>query len=265
MKNKILLFTFIFTLLFTISAFAEEQPTVEVKVDGKIETGEKIKVLINISDIKSFYAGAIDLKYNSEVLKVVSLEQGDLIKQKGIDKFEAVNKIDEQNGRVSYGFSCLKKINGFSGNGTFLIINAEVVKKADIYFNSKPFLKQFNNEMNIKMQLCNSDIKELEYRFIPYGAVVRNEGNNNALSNNNGSAGNNTVTQNGKGKVTIGDKTSINFLPNANSSEKSTSNSLVKNSSPYKKSNKAGREILILVIIIIFTGGIIYEKNKKRK
>ncbi|MDP4146367.1 MAG: cohesin domain-containing protein [Bacillota bacterium] len=186
-------------LLFSSTVFAEEVASVDVKVNGKIEQGQNIQILINVNNISSFFAGAVKLKYNNQIIKVNSIEKGDLISQSGINSFEALNKIDENNGTVEYGFSCLGKINGFSGSGNFLKINAQVLKKDSFHIKSIPFIKEPDDDNNLKIQLVNKDIQEQSYTFTGYDFKLNSDGTSNitnpstAAANGSSTAGNSNL------------------------------------------------------------------------
>lgn len=165
MKYRILGLIALALIAINIRVSAANSLDVNVQVNGKIDKGEKIEILININNINSFFAGAVEFKYDSRILKVTSIEGGSLINQNNINKFEAIKKIDEGKSTASYGFSCLGKINGYSGSGTFVKINAEIIEKGDFSITSKPFIKEPTKDYNLKLQVCDSDIKELDYNF----------------------------------------------------------------------------------------------------
>lgn len=215
MKRKIYMLLMLCLFMFNIKAYAVGELQIEAKVNGTIAKGEQIEILINIKDIKSFFAGQVDFRYDTSIFKIKKIEQGDLISKSDVNKFEAINKIDEASGTVSYAFSCLGKVNGFSGTGTFVKITAEVLKNEGFSINSKPFLKQFDKDNNMKLIICDSDIKELEYKFTPYqviasGTVEPNTGSGststlNTVTNTTASDdpenGTNTNTTQGSDKV----------------------------------------------------------------
>lgn len=272
MKNKVLVLTFVFYILFSFTVFAQGKPTVDVKVDGSIDAGEKIKVYINVNDIESFFAGSIDFKYDTKFLKVISIEQGDLIKQNGVNRWDAINKIDSQSGMVSYGFTCTGNVNGFSGKGTFVIINAEVIKKSSFHIKSKPFLKQPDNDMNLKIMLCENnlnenDIKELEYEFKGYEFDVNKPSNNS----NSSSAVDKSTSNNAQNSIDNRSSSATSIAKNSNSTNKGTSNSSgqsniakgkaskdmsINKNGIEKKNNKVRNIIIIISFIIILTGGV---------
>lgn len=203
MKRRMAILVLCFMFFSNLKVYAVSGPEIEAVVNGTIDKGQTIQILINIKDIQSFFAGAIKFKYDKNVLKIKSIEGGNLISKAGINKFEAINKIDEQNGIAAYGFSCTGKINGYSGTGTFIRINAEVLKKDSFHIKSKPLLDEPNDDFNLKLQICDSNIKEVEYNFKSYEfnlneATVNNSDINKSTENlsQNSSKENSSVIDN---------------------------------------------------------------------
>lgn len=123
-------------------------PQLKAVVNGNIDKGENIEILINIDQIPSLYAGDIEFKYDPSILKVKSIEPGSIItNMPNVAKFDAMKKVDEQNGIARYAFSCFGQINGYSGSGDIVKISAQVLKKDNFQINSKPFLKQTDKGM----------------------------------------------------------------------------------------------------------------------
>ncbi|MGH4050595.1 MAG: cohesin domain-containing protein [Clostridium sp.] len=168
--KKIMSFFICFILfLYGGNAKAAQVPSLSVDVKGNIEIGQTIKILINVDNIDTLYAGAATIKYNPKVLKIISFEKGDLIAKSGTSIFDVENKIDNTNGIASFGgFTCLGQVDGFSGTGTFLKINAEILKKDNFNINSQPFLSSPNDNYNLKIQLCDKNIEEVSYQFKAY-------------------------------------------------------------------------------------------------
>jgi hypothetical protein len=163
--TKAILILVILLSFFTINVKAADTVSVQAVVEGTVKEGQSIQILINIKDIKSLYAAELQYKYDPTILKIISIEAGDLINKPNINKFEAIKKIDEKAGIARYGFTCLGDITGFSGSGTLLKINVEVIKTENIFLNNIPKSTQFTKDNNIKLQLCDSDINELDYVF----------------------------------------------------------------------------------------------------
>jgi hypothetical protein len=295
MKLKLIAIAALLFMILSPKALAEGGPAVSAQVDGKVEQGEDIQILINISNIPSFYAGQADLLYDKQVLKIKSVEAGSLISDKSINKFEALKRIDEEKGIVSYAFSCLGKINGFSGSGTFIKITAQVLKKQDFHIKSKPLMKQPDADFNLKLILCDSNVKELQYTFTPYefktavppeqGATPTPDQGNEGGTDNSGSNGDSgqviTVTPSQGGTVTPapGDKDSGGDAGNANTggdngqqpnAEKpagtNNDSELNQNKNPQNSGDEKTNIIPYLVVFLVIAGsGAAYLVYRKRK
>jgi hypothetical protein len=156
---------------------ADTSPSASINIKGNIEAGQNIQILINVSDIKNLYAGAAKFKYDKNILKVTGFEKGDLINKSGVNVFDVGNKIDNNNGIAEFGgFSCLGKVAGFSGSGTFLIINAEILKKDNFHIKSIPFLADTNEDNNLKIQFVDSSVKDMNYNFTGYDFKTNSNG-----------------------------------------------------------------------------------------
>ncbi|GLC29701.1 cohesin domain-containing protein [Clostridium omnivorum] len=249
MKRKISILVLCFILLFSPKAFAATGPEVEATVTGNIENGQTIQILINIKDIKSFFAGAMEFKYDKNVLKVKSIELGDLISKADINKFDAMNKIDDKNGIAAYGFSCLGKVNGFSGTGTFVKINAEVLKKDSFHVRSKAFLASPNDDFNLKLQICDSNIKELEYSFKPYEFSLN--GTNGSNSSTNTGTSTNTSTSNAGGST---ENSSASNNTSTAASASSSQNNASKTTTAEDKNDKTIVQKIITAVTNVFNG-----------
>jgi hypothetical protein len=166
---KKIITTAIFCLILLLPARASaKELKVSALVEGDMKVGQEIQILIQIDSIESFFAGSMYYKYDSNVLKVLTVERGDLIASGQIPSFEAFNEIDNEAAMVRFGFTCLGNIKGYSGEGAFVKIKAVLLKEEGFHINSKPFMKAAGDEFNLKLQLCNSDIDELNYTFTPY-------------------------------------------------------------------------------------------------
>jgi hypothetical protein len=286
MKKVIVAIFTIFIIAMGSKVYAAEGLEVQAVVNGKFEKGKSIEILINIKDIKSFYAGDIEYKYDPSVLKVKSIEPGDLISKSGISKFDAINKVDEQKGTVRYAFSCLGQIDGFSGTGAFVKINAEVLKDEDKFFiNSKSFLKNFENNYNLKLQICDKDIKELDYKFTEYKIekitdetkVTANPPAADDKSNTaevkpstSGSTGSEkTETSDSENKnVTSNDVSSTNGDTGTNTSNVTTNNSSENTSQPVNTKDRSSNKLVIVILIGLVTAagiGVYFFITRKVK
>jgi hypothetical protein len=171
MKRFIVFIVFLVILFLSNIVIAAANPEIQAVVVGKIESGQVVEIFINVKDIKNLYAADMQYNFDPAVLKVKGVEKGGLISEPGIGIIPLTNNIDLQKGIVRYNFTCLGEVSGFSGSGTFLKMTAEVLKDANLYINSKDFAKAPDHEYNLWMQLVDKDLKDIEYKFIPYGSI----------------------------------------------------------------------------------------------
>lgn len=279
-------------------AAASNVPDVNVKVNGKIEAGQSIQIILDVSNIDSFYAGEVDFKYDNKVLSLTNIEKGDLITQKDINSWEAINKVDNDNGMLRYAFTCTGQINGFKGSGTFIKINGKILKNDDFHIKSVPFLSSPNDDNNLKLELCSRDssnnIKELSYNYTGYSYSVKSGEATMYVpaASSSPSTGSNTSTTNGNGTTNTagGSNSTANSLPNGNNTSSnntskssnskapgtvnnssassgdktinsSTSTSKKQNSQKYYVAVAGG----IIAACILVAAGIILVRRKKRK
>lgn len=165
MRKRIGIFLVLFILTFSVRVFAAENINIKASINGEIKKGKQIEILINFDEIKSLYAGALYYKYDPKVLKITEIIPGDLINKSDINKFEATKNIDSEKGLVSYAFTCVGDINGFSGKGNFIKLKAEVLGEEDFKITSSFSNKTPNDEYTMRLQVCDSNIVELPYSF----------------------------------------------------------------------------------------------------
>jgi hypothetical protein len=207
--------------------FADTKASVNIDIKGNIETGQSIQILINVSNIKNLYAGAAKLKYDKNILKVTGFEKGDLISKSGVNVFDAGNNIDNDNGIAEFGgFSCLGQVAGFNGSGTFLIINTQVLKKDNFHIKSVPLLADPNEDNNLKIQLIDNNIKDINYNFTGYDFKVKSESSGTASQSG---SGNNGDGSKGSGSASVDTKnnssTNVSNKDNSVNSESKDDNS----------------------------------------
>lgn len=198
-------------------AFADTNPNVSIDIKGNIEVGQSIQILINVSNIKNLYAGAAKFKYDKNNLKVTGFEKGDLVSKSG-NVFDAGNSIDNDNGVAEFGgFSCLGQVSGFSGSGTFLIIDAQVLKKDSFHINSVPLLSDPNDDNNLKIQLIDNNIKDINYNFTGYDFKLNSDGSITAPQPDSGNNGDDSKVPGLAGADAKNNNESINALNKDNS------------------------------------------------
>lgn len=294
MKKVIIVFLFAICFAFTGSVKAAAATTVVLDVQGKMEAGENFNIIVNVNNIDSFYAGAASFKYDPKIIKVLDIEKGDFISDKKFNTFDASNKIDNTIGTATFGgFTCLGNVKGYSGSGTFIIIKAQLLKKESFHIKSQPFLTAPNDDYNLKLQLCNSDVKEVSYDFTGYDLKVTSAGKSEVTtpivqggstdstgsksspsapgnaSNSASSTSTNSLANNSKGtNSSSSSKTVAKAETNAASVTKAVENKN-KNTKELSNINKSKKYPYILaglvILLLIILGGYGYYRNKKYK
>lgn len=262
--KKITIFFIMFFILMAGTKVRAAEIEIQAIVNGKVDKGENIEILININQIPSLYCGAIEFKYDPSMLKVKSIEPGDLItNMPGIGKFEAVKNVEEQKGIAKYEFSCLGKIDGYSGSGAVVKITAEVLKKADFQINSKPFLTQTDIVNNLKLTLYDTNVKAaMGYTFKPYKYNVNSVNSGTASSNN--TTGTSTTSDPAASSIAENKPNENPNIPNTSESKGSSSNasnsvgeknaSVNKTTSVSKKGDNNGILYGSIGVLIILAG-----------
>lgn len=175
---------------------ADTKPSVNVEVVGNIEVGQEIQININVNNIDTFFAGAMEFKCDTDVLKILEIQKGSLITKNGIEIFEAVKTIYEDTGKARFEFTCMGKIDGFSGSGAFVVLKAKVLKKQSFAINSIPFKKELDSDNNLKLRLFDKNVEEVNYSFKAFSYAAEQSGGSTNPSGANGTVNNNTNTSN---------------------------------------------------------------------
>lgn len=268
---SILLVAFCLCFIFSFKAKAAESLEVKANIKGTVEKGNQIEILVDISETKSLYAASFYFKYDSKVLKIEEIIPGELISDNKISKFEALNNIDEAKGLVSYGFTCMGNINGFSGKGNLIKLKATVLDTKDFKLTSKYGNKTPNGDYTVTMQICDKNIEELPYNFEPFTYTAPKiekvvEGEKGTKDSNKETSGEQTNTS----KDTTVEKDGKAIDSNANAANPADSTKDDKDIAKQPKNNnpqgKSGSIVYILGgIIIISLGGFGYFRFKKKK
>lgn len=239
--------------------------TTKTEITGDIKKGSKIKITINLNKIESLFAADIWLKYDKSLIKVTKIEKGAIISDSSVQTFQVVNKFDNNTGSARLEFSCLGKINGFSGQGSLLILDAEVLKDGSLNIKSKPFLKEPDNNYNLKLQLVDKDLKELSFNYSNPGQNTAGESNNDNTNESNVQSNNNNqnTAEVNTSNSNVQKKSDGQVKPGDNKSDKNTSLSSDKQKGKTLNVNKPIYAVGgIGVILVIITIGIIYYKKR---
>ncbi|MBU3108893.1 cohesin domain-containing protein [Clostridium gasigenes] len=152
-----------FIIIFSTTAFAASEPTVSFTVDGKVKKGEKITINIMAKDVSNLYALSADYIYNPEFIKVNSIEGDSLIKDSKYNLMEPGGQVDKDGNRANYQMTFTGKVNGVSGSGAIVKIEAEVLKDFTIELteeNMKVKLVKVDKNYNVnRMNFVFNDFK----------------------------------------------------------------------------------------------------------
>lgn len=269
-------------LLFNVNAQAAAIPEVEIKVQGNIEKGQIIDIFINIKNIERFYAGSLSYLYDRDVMKIQSIEGGELIKGNGLSILEFGGEVNNPTGKIDYQFTCTGQVEGFKGSGIYVKIKAEILENKDFYIYSKAFQGGANDDFNLKLQLCErtpeNKINELDYKFTGYkytpskgGETVKDIAKSEATKNTENKESGNNIAEN---KPAInGDN---NDKDRASDNSKSGTDKEAQNKEPNKiqetkkpsKDSKSKQSLYVNVGIslgIAILGTLIFTMYKRKK
>jgi len=273
MKKLIICFLCFILLIYGGTVKAAGLTSITVDIKGDLEKGKTIEIFINVDNIDSIYAAEATLKYDPKVLNVISFEKGDLINKSGTNTFDVGNQIDNIKGIAKFGgFSCLGQTNGFSGSGTFLKINAKLLKKANFHINSQPFLVSANDVDNLKIEFCDKNIKEVNYEFKGYEFKVGGEGIVEEIKPGNAVVipDTNSRIKPSTNIVPPGDMSRINSdVKESTSKDKESTNNVMGLITKTKK-NFSGQKValiggaIVLVFVVIGLGGVYFYRKKQR-
>lgn len=268
-------------LLFNINVQAAVTPEVEVKVQGNIEKGETIDIFINIKDIERFYAGSLSYLYDRDVMKIKSIEAGELIKGNSLNILEFGGDVNNPTGKIDYQFTCTGQVEGFKGSGTFIKIKAEILEKKDFHIYSKAFQGGANDDFNLKLQLCErtpeNKINELDYKFTGYkytsskgGETVKDIAKSEVTKNTENKESGNNIAENkssSNGDKNDKDKASDNIKSEANKEAQSQEKDKVQEAKDLPN-NKSKQSLFVNVGIslgIAMAGTLVFIMYKRKK
>jgi len=159
---------------------ANEKAQLEAQVSGEFDLGKEIEISVYGKNLRNLYAGDIRFKFDNTILQITSIEKGSLLNKEGVTNFEQ-KTLPTDNGVpkdiARYIFTAVGENDGYSGEGTLVVFKAKVLKKAEYFINAKAFQKELNNEYNMRIDLVDSSIEDINYDFISYRKVSAVEQN----------------------------------------------------------------------------------------
>lgn len=154
--RKILGTIIVILSILSMQVKAEENTNISFKVDRQPIKGQEITIDVNVENVSRLYGLAVDYNYNPEEIQVTSIEVASLIKDSGLDVFEAVNDTERDGNRANYQMVFTGSVDGVSGNGSLVTIKAKVLKDINLNINEKNMQIQLigiNEEHNATSEL----------------------------------------------------------------------------------------------------------------
>lgn len=183
MKNKIVK-TVIISICFFITCcttvFAAGETVIRVDGPRTIKKGDKIEYKISVKDVNRLYAGSIDIKFNNENIIFKEIKASDFINKEGVDKIEFGGEPNTDNNKISYQFTCVGQVDGFSGEGVIATVIAEGIKDCEINFDNSLFIQlcertESNDIVDIKYSYVQTDvISEINSKKVSEKAKTKN-------------------------------------------------------------------------------------------
>lgn len=212
-----------------INAYANDT-SVEIKVNGKIEKGSNIEILVNVKNVEKLYAASVDFTYDTNLLSIESINGSELI-TKNIDNIMEVGGETNKNGNTaSYSFTFLGENEGIKGSGDLVSINAKVLNDMNIFIGE--------DAMKVKLvQRIGDDVENYKFNFIGCEIKTNSSNNNtgnNESNNNTNNEGTNNVGNNGSQNNT---ESGENGSQGSNGSNGDNSQSNANNSSSSNNNN----------------------------
>lgn len=229
MNKKIMVMTMILIFLFPLKAYATTVPTVLINVDGNIQNGQEVSILVNMKELEGLYAASVDFTYDKNDLKILSITAGDSIKKYEDEIMELGGEVDESNNKTSYSFTFLGDKKGIFGDGTLAIIKVKLLN-ADNF-------KIDKDSMKVKLVKRTEDgVGNYDYKFTGYSYDV-SKPNMQESTIGSGSQENSSTEQNNK------DTQDNNLLVESNTSGNNTSSSELNDNTTQSSSSDNKEEV----------------------
>lgn len=166
--KKVLGFLFIILILSIHVVWADDKPLVNISVDGELKKGQDVTISLNIENVENLYSLSMDYVYNTDIIKVKSIEPGNLIKGK---KFEELRNEPEKDGdTASYKMTFKGMVEGISGSGSIVKIKGKVLGDVPLEI----------NDTNLTIKLVGIDSGNNVYNMpFDFERSIKNEDNGN--------------------------------------------------------------------------------------
>lgn len=256
MKTKVALLAVILMIMLKTTVYAASSQ-VDVKISGNVKNGSSVDIIFNVKDVSRLYAGSVEFTYDPSVMKVESISGGEFIKTNNPKIMEFGGDTAKNGNIADYYFTCVGKVDGFTGSGSFVVVKANVLNqdKFNIY------------KKNLKIQLVerntNNEMKDITYTI---GGDVKDEASpsNSGSTEPSNSSGKDPVSQDGTNKPGTSDKGQNDSSSGSSSNNSSKDSGSKASTSNESKENKGFIATVIDNIKSVFSGSSSKDDSKKQ-
>lgn len=189
MKKIITMVLLLFILITPVEVFATNNASVEIKVNGEVKKDSDIEIFVNLNDVDKLYAASIDFIYNTNQLKVESINSTEYVTKHIDNIMELGGETNKNSNTASYSFTFLGDLDGLSESGTLVKIKAKVLS------NDKLSIAEDNMKVKL-VQRYGDTVRNYDYKFLGYSeaSTESNSNSSNNSSQNIGSSNTNEST-----------------------------------------------------------------------
>lgn len=220
--KKIITFMCVFIFfVMPINVYADSA-TVEVIVNGEVKKGSTIDILVNVKDVDKFYAASVDFTYDTNQLKVESINASEFITKHSSDIMELGGETDKNGNTASYSFTFLGEREGIKGSGTVATITAQVLNDEKLSIGQEA--------MKVKLvHRVGDTVENYSYKFSGYNVSTSTNTPNTGNKPDNNVNNDSTTTESGA-------------IDNSNTTNKGDSNQSVNSDNGNKSEDDSGNE-----------------------
>jgi len=131
----------VFVAASIIGADAEQAAELSISPSlARTRIGREISIRVEVREGKDVFGAPFYLIYDSKLLEVVKVSQGDFFKKDG-KQSAFLQKVDPKAGRIIIGQTRMGKISGLDGRGSLVLVTFKAVRKgkASLSFDNVDF------------------------------------------------------------------------------------------------------------------------------
>jgi hypothetical protein len=107
------------------------EPTTFLNIkDYDVSVGEEFDVVVEISTADNVFAMDLEINFDSEILEVVNVVEGNFLKKDGAQTFPLIN-FDNSEGKIEYASTRFGTSVGVTGEGGLILIEFKAIEKGE--------------------------------------------------------------------------------------------------------------------------------------